>query len=184
DRLRQLLASLDRHEQELLRGGGLQVGQVIDEHKASFDRGDFLVRGLLGADPETGSIAVADSVEGGQTPPVHVRGGGAAAGALELLLTPVSRWHPRGVLLFSCNGRGRGFFGEPDHDAARGAAGTDAAPQAGLFARGELGPIGGRNFLHTFTASMAVFCEPPGPVPALDAAAQEAPEATPATERP
>src|SRR4029453_14001630 len=63
----QMLAGLDDHEQELLRGGGLQVGQVIDEHKASFDRGDFLVRGLLGADPETGSIAAADSVEVGQT---------------------------------------------------------------------------------------------------------------------
>ena len=62
DRLRQMLAGLDRHEQELLRGGGLQVGQVIDEHKASFDRGDFLVRGLLGADPETGRASCRERV--------------------------------------------------------------------------------------------------------------------------
>jgi small ligand-binding sensory domain FIST len=177
DRLRQMLASLDQHEQELLRGGGLQVGQVIDEHKASFDRGDFLVRGLLGADPETGSIAVADSVEVGQTLQFHVRDADAADEDLELLLVPVSRWRPRGVLLFSCNGRGRGFFGEPDHDAARVAAATDAAPMAGFFAQGELGPIGGRNFLHTFTASMAVFCEPRDPVLALDRAATERPPA-------
>jgi small ligand-binding sensory domain FIST len=132
-----MLASLDQHEQELLRGGGLQVGQVIDEHKASFDRGDFLVRGLLGADPETGSIAVADSVEVGQTLQFHVRDADAADEDLELLLVPVSRWRPRGVLLFSCNGRGRGFFGEPDHDAARVAAATDAAPMAGFFAQGD-----------------------------------------------
>jgi hypothetical protein len=51
---------------------------------------------------------------------------------------------------------------------------------AGFFAQGELGPIGGRNFLHTFTASMAVFCEPRDPVPALDRAA----EAEPAEEPP
>src|SRR5215208_5908690 len=177
DRLRQMLAGLDQHEQELLRGGGLQVGQVIDEHKASFDRGDFLVRGLLGADPETGSIAVADSVEIGQTLQFHVRDADAADEDLELLLAPVSRWRPRSVLLFSCNGRGRGFFGEPDHDAARVAAATDAAPMAGFFAQGELGPIGGRNFLHTFTASMAVFCEPRDPVLALDRAATEQPQA-------
>jgi small ligand-binding sensory domain FIST len=177
DRLRQMLAGLDQHEQELLRGGGLQVGQVIDEHKASFDRGDFLVRGLIGADPETGSIAVADSVEVGQTLQFHVRDADAADEDLELLLMPVSRWRPRGVLLFSCNGRGRGFFGEPDHDAARVAAATDAAPMAGFFAQGELGPIGGRNFLHTFTASMAVFCEPHDPIPALDRAAAEQPPA-------
>src|SRR5215203_2358754 len=177
DRLRQMLASLDQHEQELLRGGGLQVGQVIDEHKASFDRGDFLVRGLLGADPETGSIAVADSVEIGQTLQFHVRDAASADEDLELLLVPVSRWRPRGVLLFSCNGRGRGFFGEPDHDAARVAAATAEAPMAGFFAQGELGPIGGRNFLHTFTASMAVFCEPRDPVLALDRAATEQPQA-------
>ena len=71
DRLRQLLASLDQHEQAAAGGG--KVGQVIDEHKASFDRGDFLVRGLLGADPETGSIAVGDSVEVGQTLQFHIR---------------------------------------------------------------------------------------------------------------
>jgi small ligand-binding sensory domain FIST len=184
DRLRQMLAGLDRHEQELLRGGGLQVGQVIDEHKASFDRGDFLVRGLLGADPETGSIAVADSVEVGQTLQFHVRDADAADEDLELLLVPVSRWRPRGVLLFSCNGRGRGFFGEPDHDAARVAAATDAAPMAGFFAQGELGPIGGRNFLHTFTASMAVFCEPRDPVPALDRAAEVPADRVPADDEP
>jgi small ligand-binding sensory domain FIST len=183
-RLRQMLAGLDDHEQELLRGGGLQVGQVIDEHKASFDRGDFLVRGLLGADPETGSIAVADSVEVGQTLQFHVRDAASADEDLELLLMPVSRWRPRGVLLFSCNGRGRGFFGEPDHDAARVAAATAEAPMAGFFAQGELGPIGGRNFLHTFTASMAVFCEPRDSVLSLDRAAEDAPEDVPADEPP
>jgi small ligand-binding sensory domain FIST len=164
DRLRQMLAALDPREHELLRGGGLQVGQVIDEHKASFDRGDFLVRGLLGADPETGSIAVADSVEVGQTLQFHVRDAASAHEDLELLLAPVAGWQPRGVLLFSCNGRGRQFFGEPDHDAVRVAAATGEAPMAGFFAQGELGPVGGRNFLHTFTASMAVFCEPHEPV--------------------
>jgi small ligand-binding sensory domain FIST len=163
-RLRELLAGLDPHEHALLRGGGLQVGQVIDEHKASFDRGDFLVRGLLGADPESGSIAVADTIEVGQTVQFHVRDAAAAHEDLELLLDPVRRWRPRGVLLFSCNGRGRRFFGEPHHDAARVAAATGEAPMAGFFAQGELGPVGGRNFLHSFTASMAVFCEPREPV--------------------
>jgi len=159
DRLRQLLAALDPREQALLRGGGLQVGQVIDEHKASFERGDFLVRGLLGIDQESGSIAVGDSVEVGQTLQFHVRDAASADEDLELLLAPVPSWRPRGVLLFSCNGRGRRFFGEPDHDAAKVAAATDRVPTAGFFAQGELGPVGGRNFLHTFTASMAVFCE-------------------------
>jgi small ligand-binding sensory domain FIST len=165
DRLRELLAAIGPEEAELLRGGGLQVGQVIDEHKASFERGDFLVRGLLGADPDSGAIAVGDTVEVGQTLQFHVRDAAAADEDLGVLLGPVRAWGPKGVLLFACNGRGRDFFGEPDHDAALVAAATGRAPMAGFFAQGELGPVGGRNFLHTYTASMALFCEPRQPAP-------------------
>jgi small ligand-binding sensory domain FIST len=167
DRLRQLLATLDPDETALLRGG-LQVGQVIDEHKASFERGDFLVRGLLGADPDSGAIALGDVVEIGQTLQFHVRDAAAADEELEVLLGPVRAWRPKGVLLFACNGRGRQFFGEADHDAGLVAAATGQAPMAGFFAQGELGPVGGRNFLHAYTASMAVFCEPRDPPAARD----------------
>ena len=83
------------------------------------------------------------------------------------------------MLLFSCNGRGRRFFGRPDHDAGQVARATGDVPLAGFFAQGELGPVGGRNFLHTFTASMAVFCEPRDPVPALDRAAEDLTEGIP-----
>jgi len=64
-----------------------------------------------------------------------------------------------GALLFSCNGRGsRMFPDEPDHDIRRVQAGFEhAIPAAGFFAMGEIGPVGGRNFLHGFTASVAVF---------------------------
>ena len=162
ERLRELLGALDPDDAALLRGG-LQVGQVIDEHKASFDRGDFLVRGLLGADPHDGSIALGDTVEVGQTLQFQVRDAAAADEDLALLLAPVPGWRPRGALLFACNGRGRGFFGRPDHDAALVAAATGQAPTAGFFAQGELGPVGGRNHLHTYSASLAVFCEPRDP---------------------
>jgi small ligand-binding sensory domain FIST len=50
------------------------------------------------------------------------------------------------------------MFGEPDHDVTRVREGLHAAaPVAGFFAAGEIGPVGGRNFLHGFTASVAVF---------------------------
>jgi small ligand-binding sensory domain FIST len=162
ERLRQLVSNLTPQEQVLVRGG-LHVGQVIDEHKAEFGRGDFLIRGLVGADPETGAIAVGDAVELGQTLQFHVRDAGAADEDLRLLLDPVASWSPRGVLLFSCNGRGRGFFGQPDHDAAQVGMATGDVPLAGFFAQGELGPVGKRNFVHGYTASVAVFCEPSGP---------------------
>jgi small ligand-binding sensory domain FIST len=171
ERLRQLVSNLTPREQVLVRGG-LHVGQVIDEHKAEFGRGDFLIRGLVGADPDTGAIAVGDAVELGQTLQFHVRDAGAADEDLRLLLDPVASWNPKGVLLFSCNGRGRGFFGQPDHDAGQVARATGDVPLAGFFAQGELGPVGKRNFVHGYTASVAVFCDPSGPPRGLGGTAE------------
>ena len=68
---------------------------------------------------------------------------------------------PAGALLFTCNGRGRRMFGVADHDAAVIEELLDNIPLAGFFAAGELGPIAGRNALHGFTASMALFVDEP-----------------------
>ena len=64
---------------------------------------------------------------------------------------------PAGALVFSCNGRGRQMFGAGDHDAAAVDQLLGGAPSAGFFAAGEIGPVGGRSMLHTFTATVAVF---------------------------
>ena len=64
-----------------------------------------------------------------------------------------------GGLLFTCNGRGSRMFSTPDHDAALLASELDDPPIAGFFCAGELGPVGSKNFLHGFTASMALFSE-------------------------
>ena len=48
------------------------------------------------------------------------------------------------------------MFDVPDHDAAA-LEDSLGVPTAGFFCAGELGPVGGRNFLHGFTATMAVF---------------------------
>ncbi len=64
-----------------------------------------------------------------------------------------------GALLFTCTGRGSRLFAEPDHDAGLVAKTLGEIPLAGFFCDGELGPVGGQNFLHTFTASLALFPE-------------------------
>ena len=61
-----------------------------------------------------------------------------------------------GVLLFTCNGRGMSLFRDPDHDAGTIANSLGKLPLAGFFAQGEIGPVGGQNFLHGFTASIAI----------------------------
>jgi small ligand-binding sensory domain FIST len=153
ERLRELAAAATEEERELLRRG-LHVGLVVDEHKAEFTRGDFLVRNLLGADEGTGALAVGERVSVGQTVQFHVRDAAAADEDLRELLTGADA---DAALLFTCNGRGRHLFSVPDHDAGLVEKMLGPIPMAGAFCAGEIGPVGGRNFLHGFTASLALF---------------------------
>jgi small ligand-binding sensory domain FIST len=152
-RLRELAESATPEELELIQRG-LHVGLVVDEHKADFTRGDFLVRNVLGADRDSGAIAVGDQVEVGQTVQFQVRDADAADEDLRELLRGVDA---EAALLFTCNGRGRHLFTVPDHDAGMVENLLGPIPLAGAFCAGEIGPVGGRNFLHGFTASLALF---------------------------
>lgn len=156
DRVREVYAAADPHDQELITAG-LHLGRVIDEHKEEFTRGDFLIRGVLGADRETGAIAVGDEVGVGETVRFHVRDAESADEDLRALLGDAGS--ADGALLFTCNGRGSRLFSVPDHDAALVAKELGGVPAAGFFAAGELGPVGPRSFLHGFTASLALLRE-------------------------
>lgn len=150
ERVQETLRSLPPDDIELAQRG-LHLGRVIDEHKAVFERGDFLVRAVLGADRSTGAVAVGDEVEVGDTVQLQVRDAGSADEDLRHLLWARSA---DGALLFTCNGRGTQLFGDEDHDAKALADALDRIPVAGMSCAGELGPVGGRSFLHSFTASL------------------------------
>jgi len=153
ERLRELVEGLDDDDRELVRNG-LHLGVVVDEHQPSFGRGDFLVRNIVGADRANGALAVGDEVSVGQTVQFHVRDAAAADEDLRSLLAGAAA---SAALVFTCNGRGQHLFGVPDHDAGVVAELLGPIPAAGAFCAGEIGPIGGRNFLHGFTASLALF---------------------------
>jgi len=139
---------------------GLLVGMVTNEYKANPDRGDFLIRGIVGVDNNSGILAIADSVETGQTIQFHVRDKGAADEDLKYLLNKVKEREgkaPKGALIFSCNGRGFNLFQTPNHDVAAIHSALGKCPSAGFFCAGEIGPIGSMNYLHGFTASIALF---------------------------
>jgi small ligand-binding sensory domain FIST len=144
---------LSEDEVRLLESGGLHLGRVVDEHREEFGRGDFLVRNVLGADRGTGAIAVGDHVPVGTTVQFHLRDARTADEDLRAMLRG---HHADAALLFTCNGRGTRLFEAADHDVATLAGELGAVPVAGIFAAGELGPIGRRNFLHGFTASIAL----------------------------
>jgi small ligand-binding sensory domain FIST len=145
---------------------GLHIGRVINEYQETFGRGDFLVRNVLGAD-DSGAIAITDTVRVGQTVQFHVRDAETADEDLRGLLEAERRARPegrvKGALLFSCNGRGSRLFDTPNHDAAALGDFYAGLPVAGFFAMGELGPVGGQNFVHGYTASVVLFEEPASP---------------------
>lgn len=158
ERLREVFAGLSEPERQQAQRG-LHLGRVLSEYQEHFGRGDFLVRNVMGADPNTGAIAIGDYIRVGQTVQFHLRDADSADEDLRDLLTSAkqSTASAAGALLFSCNGRGMRLFGEPNHDAGLLQATLGDVPTAGFFAQGELGPIGGKNFLHGFTASVAIF---------------------------
>jgi small ligand-binding sensory domain FIST len=159
--LQELWESLSPDEQRLFQKG-LHVGRVLNEYQGEFRRGDFLVRNVLGLDRDSGALAVTDRVRVGQTVQFHVRDAQTADEDLRALLRQDRAMHerrPAAALLFSCNGRGTRLFPQPDHDALAVRAEAGDMPLAGLFAQGELGPVAGRNFIHGFTASLALFEE-------------------------
>jgi small ligand-binding sensory domain FIST len=159
-RLREVAAALPGPERELLAQGA-HLGMVIDEYQAEPGQGDFLVRGIAGADPSSGAMAVGGEVGVGQTVQFHIRDARSAdedlRRALEREAAVLGGRRAAGALLFTCSGRGSRMFAEPDHDAGLVAKLLGEIPVAGFFCEGEFGPVGGQNFLHTFTASIALF---------------------------
>ena len=159
ERLREAIEELSEREQRLA-ARGLLLGIVIDPNQPEYRRGDFLVRPIIGADEQRGTLAIGERVTVGQTVRLHVRDAAAAdedlRDALRAQALALGEQGAAGALLFTCNGRGSHMFDVPDHDAST-VEDALGVPTGGFFCAGEIGPVGGRNFLHGFTATLAVF---------------------------
>jgi len=157
-RLQELADALSPEDRTLL-GRGLYVGRAIDEYKLAPGRGDFLIRQVMGVDQRSGALAVGDRIEVGETIQFHVRDAATADEDLRALLELEAVEPADGALLFTCNGRGSRLFPVFDHDASLVSGKLGALPLAGFNCAGEIGPVGGKNFLHGFTASVALFVD-------------------------
>lgn len=151
-RLEEIIGNADEGTRALAQRG-LHIGIVVNERAVEFRRGDFLIRAVVGVDRDTGAVAVGDHVQLGQTVQFQVRDATSADEDLSKLLEGKSA---ASALVFTCNGRGTQMFAEPDHDAALIHEALQA-PIAGMFCAGEIGPIGSRNYMHGFTASVVLF---------------------------
>ncbi len=152
---------------QVLARNALFIGAVADEYKQYPKRGDFVIRNVIGLDRDSGALAISDYVQVGETVQFHVRDAETAHEDLETLCEhqkvrtdlPESHRDPKAALIFSCNGRGSSMFKTRHHDVSTVHSHLGKFPTAGFFCAGELGPIGSRNFMHSFTASIAFFYE-------------------------
>src|SRR5207248_2728177 len=151
---------LSPEEQKKARGN-LFIGLVVNEYLEEYQRGDFLIRNLLAADARSGSIAVGALPRQGQTVQFQRRSAAAATedmnGLLDRAKAELADGRIFGACLCCCNGRGENLFGRPNHDAELVQQRLGPMGLAGFFCNGEIGPVGEKNFLHGYTASLALF---------------------------
>ena len=154
--LQETVGGLDESDRQLV-SRGLHLGVAMSEYGENFERGDFLIANVMQIDPEEGAVVIGNEVRVGQTVRFQVRDAETADEDLVELLKAHRQQSPatQSALLFSCNGRGTRLFEQPDHDASTIRRELGDIPLAGFFAQGEIGPVGGTNFVHGFTASVA-----------------------------
>ncbi len=155
----QLQATFDSlpETDRLLARGNLMVGLAISEYIDEFKTGDFLIRNLLGGDPDRGILALAAHPRVGQTLQFQLRDRHSAHEHLSQLTMQKAHCAPFASLLFACSGRGSDLFGASGHDAQTLQAALGPHDCAGLFCNGEIGPSGNHNFVHGYTACVALF---------------------------
>lgn len=155
--LQRLVEQLSVEDQQLLQSG-LYLGRAIATEQDMLGRGDFLVRGVMGIDQKNGAIVVTDYINEGEQIQFQLRDASTAKEDLEMMLTPQLFYDaPRGGFLFSCNGRGTRLYDHPHGDISAIERVIGDIDITGFFCAGEIGPIGGKNFLHGHTASLALF---------------------------
>ena len=152
--------SLPTSDQSLARQA-VFLGIAMDSLNETPQLGDFLVRSIVGGDHATGALSVAEVLREGQTVQFHVRDAETSAQDLDHMLTTYSAQSPiyqeTGALLFSCLGRGEHLYGQPDHDTQMFREKVSPMPLTGFFCNGEIGPVGGSTFLHSYTSSFGIF---------------------------
>ena len=144
-------------------GGTVFVGIAMDPENRNPTRGDFLIRNLVGINEEHAALAVSEEVAEGQLVQFHLRNPLAAAEEIQAIITQLAertRSHPPAFgLYFNCLGRGKGLYGEANHDIGVIQEKFPGLPVIGFFGNSEFAPIGGRNFAHAYTG-VFVLCTP------------------------
>jgi small ligand-binding sensory domain FIST len=140
--------------------GNLFAGLAGTEYVDDFKPGDFLIRNILGADPNSGAVVIGGIPRVGQTLQYQLRDKSSADAEWRAVLRHAaaeSGRAPLASLLFACSGRGSHLFDSKSHDAGLLEEILGGHASAGFFCNGEIGPLGDRNYIHTYSVVAALF---------------------------
>lgn len=126
--------------------------------------GNYLVRNIMGFDPDTGVIGVAQHVNEGQKVAFTLRNPEMARQDLKHMLDRIksreSPSHPyKFGLYFNCCARGSSLYGHEGIDTAYINNALGDVPIAGFFGNSEFAPLNGTNHLFTYTGVLVLFSE-------------------------
>lgn len=141
--------------------GNLFAGLAGNEYVEDFKSGDFLIRNIIGADPQTGAVVIGGIPRIGQTLQYQLRDRRSADSELRAVMRAAAAecGRPLASLVFACTGRGTRLFGSKSHDATLMESAFGVHPVAGLFCNGEIAPLGGKSYIHSYTLSCALFVD-------------------------
>ena len=160
-----LQGALESLSAEDLRQSGrvVFIGIAMEKENPAPQCGDFLVRNLVGYDKESGAIAVSESVSEGQLIQFHLRNSSSADKEIQEIVLDLHKrtreQPPAFGMYFNCLGRGKGLYGEANHDIQIIKQSFPDLPVIGFFGNAEFAPIGGRNFAHTYTGALVLCSE-------------------------
>lgn len=120
------------------------------------DTGDYVVRNLIGIDPERGLIAIGDAVRDGASVMFVRRDPVSAAADLGRMLDGLKRRHnapPKAGLYFSCIARGPNLFGPRSAELGMIRDRLGDFPLVGFFCNGEIS----HDRLYGYTGVLALF---------------------------
>ena len=108
---------------------------------AGSDTGDYLVRNVIGIDPDNGLLAIGDHMHSGVPIMFCRRDGKSAIQDMQRMLQNLKQRlprPPRGGIYISCLGRGRYLFGEDSQEMKMIQQELGDIPLAGFYASGEI----------------------------------------------
>lgn len=146
-----------------MAAGRIFLGLPIDPRQAHLAGGDYLVRNIVGIDPENGALHVSEEVAEGQAAAFTIREPNQAKRDTEEIVADLARIHqgitPKAGLYFNCCGRGTSLYGEKDVDVTILRRAFPGLPLIGFFTYAEFAPLHGMNLFHNYSGALTLISE-------------------------